>query len=127
MTRGKPRRLRRAARDRLMEPVREVEGRAIPFGASNVDTDVIIPAHWLKTVTREGLGRGALATLLDMCRVTGCDVPTMMAAVARGLISRTGRPSWPAGLNETVSCCSRPASFSLLSGTVCTARPGGHP
>ena len=42
-----------------MEPVREVEGRAIPFGASNVDTDVIIPAHWLKTVTREGLGRGA--------------------------------------------------------------------
>jgi 3-isopropylmalate/(R)-2-methylmalate dehydratase small subunit len=46
-----------------MEPVREVEGRAIPFGASNVDTDVIIPAHWLKTVTREGLGRGAFETV----------------------------------------------------------------
>jgi 3-isopropylmalate/(R)-2-methylmalate dehydratase small subunit len=46
-----------------MDGLREVEGRAIPFGASNVDTDVIIPAHWLKTVTREGLGRGAFETV----------------------------------------------------------------
>lgn len=42
-----------------MEPLGEVAGSAFPFGANNVDTDVIIPAHWLKTVTREGLGRGA--------------------------------------------------------------------
>jgi len=42
-----------------MEPVRLVEGRAYPFGRKNVDTDLIIPAAWLKTVTREGLGRGA--------------------------------------------------------------------
>ena len=46
-----------------MEPVREVDGRAIPFGAKNVDTDVIIPAHWLKTITRDGLGRGAFEAL----------------------------------------------------------------
>ena len=46
-----------------MEPVSTIEGRAIPFGAKNVDTDVIIPAHWLKTITREGLGRGAFETL----------------------------------------------------------------
>lgn len=46
-----------------MEPLREVEGRAIPFGAKNVDTDVIIPAHWLKTITRDGLGKGAFETL----------------------------------------------------------------
>jgi 3-isopropylmalate/(R)-2-methylmalate dehydratase small subunit len=46
-----------------MEPLREVQGRAIPFGAKNVDTDVIIPAHWLKTITRDGLGRGAFETL----------------------------------------------------------------
>ena len=42
-----------------MQPVKQVEGRAYPFGRKNVDTDLIIPAAWLKTVTREGLGRGA--------------------------------------------------------------------
>ena len=42
-----------------MQPINHVHGRAIPFGRKNVDTDVIIPAHWLKTITREGLGRGA--------------------------------------------------------------------
>lgn len=42
-----------------MDPVTTVEGRAYPFGRQNVDTDVIIPAHWLKTVSRNGLGRGA--------------------------------------------------------------------
>lgn len=46
-----------------MEPLREVEGRAIPLGLANVDTDVIIPAHWLKTIGREGLGKGAFETL----------------------------------------------------------------
>ena len=42
-----------------MEPIRDIEGRAIPFGRKNIDTDLIIPARWLKTVTREGLGEGA--------------------------------------------------------------------
>ena len=46
-----------------MEPVREIEGKAYPFGVKNVDTDVIIPAHWLKTISREGLGRGAFEVL----------------------------------------------------------------
>jgi 3-isopropylmalate/(R)-2-methylmalate dehydratase small subunit len=46
-----------------MEPVSQVSGRAYPWGAKNVDTDVIIPAHWLKTVTRAGLGRGAFETV----------------------------------------------------------------
>lgn len=46
-----------------MRPVTSVSGRAYPWGAKNVDTDVIIPAHWLKTVTRTGLGRGAFETV----------------------------------------------------------------
>jgi 3-isopropylmalate/(R)-2-methylmalate dehydratase small subunit len=36
---------------------------AIAFGADNVDTDVIIPARYLKALTREGLGEGAFAAL----------------------------------------------------------------
>ena len=46
-----------------MEPISRVNGRAIPFGAKNVDTDIIIPARWLKTITREGLGEGAFETV----------------------------------------------------------------
>jgi len=46
-----------------MTPIEKVEGRAIPLGLKNVDTDVIIPAKWLKTISREGLGRGAFQTL----------------------------------------------------------------
>lgn len=46
-----------------MDPVTTVEGRAYPFGMKNVDTDIIIPAHYLKTVTRNGLGKGAFEAL----------------------------------------------------------------
>jgi 3-isopropylmalate/(R)-2-methylmalate dehydratase small subunit len=46
-----------------MDPVRQVSGGAYPWGAKNIDTDVIIPAHWLKTITRAGLGRGAFETV----------------------------------------------------------------
>ncbi len=47
----------------MTEPLTQVEGRAYPLGRKNVDTDVIIPAHYLKTVTREGLGKGAFETI----------------------------------------------------------------
>lgn len=46
-----------------MEPITTVSGRAFPLGLKNVDTDVIIPAHYLKTITRIGLGKGAFETL----------------------------------------------------------------
>ncbi len=46
-----------------MKPVSEISGKAIPFGAKNVDTDIIIPAKWLKTISRSGLGKGAFETL----------------------------------------------------------------
>ncbi len=47
----------------MMEPVATVTGRAYPLGRKNVDTDVIIPAHYLKTITRAGLGKGAFETV----------------------------------------------------------------
>ncbi|MFW2830932.1 3-isopropylmalate dehydratase small subunit [Sphingomonas sp. ID0503] len=46
-----------------MNPIHTVEGRAYPLGLKNVDTDVIIPAHYLKTITRAGLGKGAFETI----------------------------------------------------------------
>lgn len=46
-----------------MTAVTAVEGRAYPLGRANVDTDIIIPAEHLKTVSREGLGRYAFETV----------------------------------------------------------------
>jgi 3-isopropylmalate/(R)-2-methylmalate dehydratase small subunit len=46
-----------------MNPVKTIEGKAYPFGLKNVDTDVIIPAAWLKTISRTGLGKGAFEAI----------------------------------------------------------------
>jgi 3-isopropylmalate/(R)-2-methylmalate dehydratase small subunit len=46
-----------------MNPVSTIHGKAYPFGLKNVDTDIIIPAHWLKTISRTGLGKGAFEAL----------------------------------------------------------------
>ncbi len=44
-----------------MQIVNVIRGLAVPFGVDNVDTDVIIPARYLKTISRAGLGDGAFA------------------------------------------------------------------
>ncbi|OEJ41150.1 3-isopropylmalate dehydratase small subunit [Streptomyces agglomeratus] len=41
-----------------MEAFTAHAGRAVPLRRSNVDTDQIIPAHWLKKVTRDGFEDG---------------------------------------------------------------------
>ncbi|MGK5627042.1 3-isopropylmalate dehydratase small subunit [Streptomyces sp. URMC 123] len=41
-----------------MEAFTTHTGRAVPLRRSNVDTDQIIPAHWLKKVTRDGFEDG---------------------------------------------------------------------
>ena len=41
-----------------MKAVRRVIGRAMPLDRADVDTDQIIPAHWLKRVERTGYGAG---------------------------------------------------------------------
>ncbi|CAN5860114.1 3-isopropylmalate dehydratase small subunit [soil metagenome] len=48
-----------------MEPVRAVTGTAVPLDRSDVDTDQIIPAEWLKRVERTGFGRGLFASWRD--------------------------------------------------------------
>jgi 3-isopropylmalate/(R)-2-methylmalate dehydratase small subunit len=42
---------------------KRIEGRAYPLGRANIDTDVIIPAAHLKTITRAGHGRHAFETI----------------------------------------------------------------
>jgi 3-isopropylmalate/(R)-2-methylmalate dehydratase small subunit len=82
-----------------MEPVVQVSGRAYPWGAKNVDTDVIIPAHWLKTVTRTGLGRHAFETvraqpgnIFDDPRYAGA--PVLIAGANFGCGSSREHAAW---------------------------------
>ncbi len=46
-----------------MQAFTTLSGIAVPFGAENVDTDVIIPARFLKTITRTGLGQHAFTVI----------------------------------------------------------------
>jgi 3-isopropylmalate/(R)-2-methylmalate dehydratase small subunit len=48
-----------------MEPRRIVTGTALPLDRSDVDTDQIIPAVWLKRVERTGFGAGLFAAWRD--------------------------------------------------------------
>lgn len=41
-----------------MQPFTRLDGRAAPLPVANIDTDQIIPKQFLKTVEREGLGKG---------------------------------------------------------------------
>lgn len=45
-----------------MEPIRTISGTAVPIDRSDVDTDQIIPAVWLKRVERTGFGAGLFSS-----------------------------------------------------------------
>jgi 3-isopropylmalate/(R)-2-methylmalate dehydratase small subunit len=44
-----------------MQAIRTIESRTVVLPSSNIDTDQIIPARFLTTTTKEGLGRQAFA------------------------------------------------------------------
>ena len=44
-----------------MKPIRMIRSRTVVLPIANIDTDVIIPARFLKVTTREGLGRWLFA------------------------------------------------------------------
>lgn len=46
-----------------MQPFTKLTGIAAPLPMLNVDTDKIIPAHWLKTIKRTGLGAGLFESM----------------------------------------------------------------
>ncbi|HWK36378.1 3-isopropylmalate dehydratase small subunit [Sphingomonas sp.] len=86
----------------MVDPVVSVEGTAYPWGAKNVDTDVIIPAHWLKTISREGMGKGAFETvraqpgnLFDDPRYAGS--PILIAGENFGCGSSREHAAWALG------------------------------
>jgi len=103
-----------------MEALREVDGRAIPFGAKNVDTDVIIPAHWLKTITRDGLGRGAFEAirkdpdnLFDSAEFSGS--PILIAGDNFGCGSSREHAAW-ALLDLGIKAVIAPSFSDIFSG-----------
>jgi len=103
-----------------MQPIQHVRGRAIPFGRKNVDTDVIIPAHWLKTITREGLGRGAFeAVRKEPGNVfedpTYAGAPILVAGDNFGCGSSREHAAW-ALLDMGVNCVIAPSFSDIFSG-----------
>ena len=103
-----------------MEPISHVSGRAYPFGRKNVDTDVIIPAHWLKTITREGLGKGAFETVktepgnvFTDPEYTGS--PIIIAGDNFGCGSSREHAAW-ALLDMGVTCVIAPSFSDIFSG-----------
>lgn len=82
-----------------MNPVSTISGKAYPFGLKNVDTDVIIPAAWLKTISRTGLGKGAFEALrkdpdnlFDSARYAGS--PILIAGDNFGCGSSREHAAW---------------------------------
>ncbi len=103
-----------------MQPINEVEGRAIPFGRKNVDTDVVIPAHWLKTVTREGLGKGAFEAVKQEPGNVFTDpqyagAPILIAGDNFGCGSSREHAAW-ALLDMGVTCVIAPSFSDIFSG-----------
>jgi 3-isopropylmalate/(R)-2-methylmalate dehydratase small subunit len=103
-----------------MEPISHVAGRAIPFGRKNVDTDVVIPAHWLKTITREGLGRGAFEAVKKEPGNVFTDpeyagAPILIAGDNFGCGSSREHAAW-ALLDMGVTCVIAPSFSDIFSG-----------
>ncbi|MFD1950097.1 3-isopropylmalate dehydratase small subunit [Sphingomonas arantia] len=103
-----------------MKPVVKVEGRAIPFGRKNVDTDVIIPAHYLKTISRSGLGRGAFevvrrepGNVFDDPRYVGA--PVLIAGDNFGCGSSREHAAWALG-DMGVQAVIAPSYSDIFSG-----------
>ena len=103
-----------------MTPVTIVAGAAYPWGQKNVDTDVIIPAHWLKTISRAGLGKGAFETvraeagnLFDDPRYAGA--PILIAGDNFGCGSSREHAAW-ALADMGVTAVIAPSFSDIFSG-----------
>ncbi len=82
-----------------MKAVRIVTGRGVPLRRSDVDTDQIIPAEWLKRVERTGFEKGLFSTwrddrdfVLNDERYTGASI--LVAGPAFGVGSSREHAVW---------------------------------
>ena len=103
-----------------MQPIRQVAGRAIPLGLKNIDTDVVIPARWLKTISRDGLGRGAFETLRAepgnlFDREEFARAPILIAGDNFGCGSSREHAAW-ALLDLGITCVIAPSFSDIFSG-----------
>jgi 3-isopropylmalate/(R)-2-methylmalate dehydratase small subunit len=103
-----------------MKAVTTVSGTAYPWGAKNVDTDVIIPAHWLKTISRSGMGQGAFEVvrrdpdnLFDDPRYAGS--PILIAGDNFGCGSSREHAAWALG-DMGVTAVIAPSFSDIFSG-----------
>jgi 3-isopropylmalate/(R)-2-methylmalate dehydratase small subunit len=103
-----------------MTPVKTIEGKAYPFGLKNVDTDIIIPAHWLKTISRTGLGKGAFEALrkdpdnlFDSADYAGS--PILIAGDNFGCGSSREHAAW-ALADMRIQCVIAPSFSDIFSG-----------
>ncbi len=102
-----------------MKAIDHVAGRAIPFGRKNVDTDVVIPAHWLKTISRDGLGKGAFEVLRqDQGNVFDdpdfAGAPILIAGANFGCGSSREHAAW-ALLDMGITCVIAPSFSDIFS------------
>src|SRR6201987_5529863 len=95
-------------------------GRAVPLRRSNVDTDQIIPAEYLKRVSRIGFGEGLFAAwreapsfVLNQPQYAGATI--LVAGTDFGTGSSRERPG---GARTDLAVCARGASRggALFSG-----------
>ena len=70
-----------------MEPFRKLTSIPIPLLRDNIDTDIIMPARYLKAVTRKGLGKGAFENW--RLKPDGAPDPALERIAAEG---EAGRP-----------------------------------
>lgn len=82
-----------------MQSVNQINAIAVPFGAANIDTDAIIPARYLKTVSRTGLGEGAFVqyrtlpgNIFDVGRARGAEI--LIAGANFGCGSSREHAAW---------------------------------
>ncbi len=103
-----------------MKPISSVIGRAYPLGLKNIDTDIIIPAAWLKTISRSGLGKGAFQSLRE---VPGnvfndpayADAPILIAGDNFGCGSSREHAAW-AMADLGISAVIAPSFSDIFSG-----------